>query len=106
MLHLIETSANRDRYVVVDHVVYFDQGHIDSFMRGFGGREFLIKYYDGREVTTTNLWHVGNLPEELFETLPDTAVFLKTERDTRIDEFIEAMMNRPTKTEYKKGQDE
>lgn len=30
--------------------------------RGFGGRKFKIRFDDGREVTTTNLWHQGTIP--------------------------------------------
>lgn len=31
--------------------------------RGFGGREFNIEFFDGRKVTTHNLWCQGKIPE-------------------------------------------
>ena len=43
--------------------------------RGHGGRQFNIKFHDGREVTTTNLWHNGIIPEVWYAHLPVNAVF-------------------------------
>lgn len=44
--------------------------------RGFGGREFKIKFHDGRIVETTNLWHNGTIPESFRDKLPDNAEFI------------------------------
>ncbi len=42
--------------------------------RGFGGREFRIRFYDGRtDVVTRNLWHQGIIPEHYRALLPDNA---------------------------------
>lgn len=46
-----------------------------SDFKGFGGREFTIKFNDGRTVTTKNLWHQGTIPEDFKKRLPDNAVF-------------------------------
>jgi len=44
--------------------------------RGFGGRKFKIRFNDGREVITTNLWHQGEISNDFKEKLPDNAVFV------------------------------
>jgi hypothetical protein len=43
--------------------------------RGFGGTPFTIKFYDGRVVTTRNLWQQGEIDEAYREWLPDNAEF-------------------------------
>jgi len=46
---------------------------------GFGGQKFHIKFHDGREVITTNLWHQGKIPVSYRfrkTKLPDNAVFI------------------------------
>lgn len=45
-------------------------------MRGFSGQSFTIKFRDGREVTTTNLWCQGAIPMRFRDRLPDNAEFL------------------------------
>ena len=45
--------------------------------RGFGGQEFKIRFFDGRRITTKNMWSVGPIPEEYWEALPDNAAFVK-----------------------------
>ena len=44
--------------------------------KGHGGREFRIRFSDGREVITTNLMHQGEIPENWKDDLPDNAVFI------------------------------
>jgi len=48
-----------------------------AHLRGFSGRKFIIEFFDGRTVTTTNLWHQGTIPERFREELPDNARFIK-----------------------------
>lgn len=51
-------------------------GVTDSFgFKGFGGAKFVIRFNDGRKVTTRNLWHQGTIPDEFRDRLPDNAVF-------------------------------
>jgi hypothetical protein len=41
--------------------------------RGHGGRKFVVRFTDGREVETTNLWHQGEIPERFRGRLPVNA---------------------------------
>ncbi len=67
-----------DPHVVrVDGVHYYIGNETQRGTRGFGGAKFHIKFFDGREVITTNLWHNGTIPESHKELLPDNAIFLK-----------------------------
>lgn len=47
-----------------------------SSFRGFGGRLFSIRFFDGREVTTTNLWCQSDIPTHFRDRLPDNAEFV------------------------------
>jgi hypothetical protein len=42
---------------------------------GFGGQRFVIRFFNGREVTTCNLWHQGTIPAQFRGRLPDNAHF-------------------------------
>jgi len=46
-----------------------------SPFRGFGGDKFVIKFKDGREVTTTNLWCGGNISDAWKPQFPNNADF-------------------------------
>lgn len=43
--------------------------------RGFGGDKFVIRFKDGREVTTTNLWCGGDIPQVWQDKFPNNADF-------------------------------
>lgn len=43
---------------------------------GFGGSKFKVRFHDGREVVSRNLWCQGDVPERFRERLPDNAVFV------------------------------
>ena len=43
--------------------------------RGFGGKVFEVRFFDGRVVVTHNLWHQGEVPAHFRARLPDNAVF-------------------------------
>lgn len=45
--------------------------------RGHYGAYFKIRFNDGREIETTNLWHQGKIPQRFKEKLPDNAVFIQ-----------------------------
>jgi hypothetical protein len=45
--------------------------------RGFGGDRYHIRFNDGREVVSTNLWCQGPIPAQFREQLPDNAEFVK-----------------------------
>ena len=64
--------------VIVDGKCYYIGSESDSSgFRGFGGAKFKINFFDGREITTTNLWRRGAIPETHKELLPDNAEFVK-----------------------------
>ena len=47
-----------------------------SHCRGFGGKKFVIKFFDGTVVETVDLWYQGKIPEMFLEQLPDNAEFV------------------------------
>jgi len=51
----------------------------DSAFRGFAGAKFIILFYDGRKITTTNLWHQGEIPKRFKTQLRNNAKFLSLE---------------------------
>ena len=59
--------------------------------RGFGGREFNIRFNDGRLVTTHNLWCQGDIPDHFKERLPNNATFVEV-RHTKRDEILEKLI--------------
>jgi len=62
------------------HYVIEDEDDTPLFgLRGFGGQTFTIRFFDGRAVTTTNLWAQGPIPEHFRERLPDNAEFVGRE---------------------------
>ncbi|MEV8636430.1 hypothetical protein AB0395_32735 [Streptosporangium sp. NPDC051023] len=65
-------KADPERRVVVDGEHYLIGDGADSF-RGFGGRRHDIEFFDGRTVTTRDLWHQGTVPPKWRERYPDNA---------------------------------
>lgn len=59
------------------HYAIGPEDNTAKVMRGFGGSTSIIRFNDGREVTTTNLWTQGDIPAHFASRLPDNAVFLK-----------------------------
>lgn len=84
-----ERVDHRDRYwgervpndfpigqqVVVDSEFYVI-GDGKGAMRGYGGRAFEIEFFDGRRITTRDLWHGGTVPPRWRDTYPDNARFV------------------------------
>lgn len=62
--------------VVVNGEMYQIGDEQDKGSRGFFGHQFIIKFFDGRVVITTNLWYNGVIPEEFRKDLPDNAKFI------------------------------
>jgi len=46
------------------------------FMQGHGGRKFTVRFFDGRVITTNNLWHQGSVPEHFRHVLRNNAEFV------------------------------
>lgn len=44
--------------------------------QGHGGAEFVIRFVDGREVVTRNLWAQSEIPAHFRERIPDNAEFV------------------------------
>ena len=59
--HVIVASAYDDK--AHDHFVIGPETNSTIAMKGHGGRKFIIRFKDGREVTTTNLWSQGTIPD-------------------------------------------
>lgn len=73
------------RQVVIGGQVYYiaDENAIGN--RGFDGVVHYIKFLDGREVRTTNLWVNGKMPEEYRKKLPDNANWMTKEEIKKYD---------------------
>jgi hypothetical protein len=71
------TNVEESRRVVVDGVHYMlgDDKPGDAF-KGFAGRRFDIEFFDGRKVTTRDLWHQGTIPPKWRKRYPDNARFV------------------------------
>ena len=54
---------------------YIDDEDSEDPFRGFGGDKFTIRFKDGFEVTTTNLWCQGEISKEWRDKFPDNADF-------------------------------
>jgi hypothetical protein len=71
------TEAGDPAVVIVGHTWYRigkDVGPLER--RGFAGRRFQIRFHDGREVATNDLWFGGPIPPVFRDRLPDNAVFV------------------------------
>ncbi|WP_020586105.1 hypothetical protein [Desulfobacter curvatus] len=80
---LLKTEYHEDlaeRRVVVDGNHYMISEVKNTYPQGFGGRQFIIQFFDGRIIKTNNLWSQGMIPDRFREMLPDNAVFLPIER--------------------------
>lgn len=74
----LERVKNKDskKQVIAKGVIYqIDSENDISSFRGFGGTKFVIHFFDGRKVFTSNLWHNGTVPDEFRDQLPDNAEF-------------------------------
>lgn len=60
------------RLVITDGHVY-SIGSSADYPKGFGGQWWLIQFYDGRSITTDSLWHMGDIPADWRERLPENA---------------------------------
>lgn len=74
-----ELKATQKHDVVIDDFLYSigrEPGpNSDSRDLGMAGRRFDIEFFDGRRVTTRNLWAGGQIPERFRDRIPNTARF-------------------------------
>lgn len=66
-----------ERIARIDGNHYYIENNSSNGFVGFGGRDFKIKFNDGREIITNNLWHQGTIPDIWKDKLPDNAIFIK-----------------------------
>lgn len=91
-----DRGVDAARAVVVNGTHYYlgdENERGPSRFRGFGGNRFVIRFLDGRTVTSTNLWHQGEVPQEFAEQLPDNAEFVREqlvemERAPKVNEAL------------------
>lgn len=57
--------------------------------RGFGGAVYRIRFHDGREVTTCDLWKQGVIPPRFRDRLPDNAAFVWDHLRTTLEKSVE-----------------
>jgi hypothetical protein len=65
------------RSVRISGIHYWIEDEDAKGFRGFDGTRYVIRFLDGRERTTTNLWYQGKIPAEFAAYLPDNATFVK-----------------------------
>ena len=74
-----EIITEKEEHIIINGQCYYDDGEVKNPDRhlflGHAGRRFWIKFFDGRTITTNNLWSQGDIPEEFREELPDNAEF-------------------------------
>lgn len=80
--HFWASRLEEDKNLPPHTVCMIDGGHYiiedendKSHFRGFGGDKFVIKFNDGTEVTTTNLWYQGKPQGYWKEKFPNNANF-------------------------------
>lgn len=68
--------VGRPDVAIIDGTFYTigDEDSKDPF-RGFGGDKFVIKFKNGKEVTTTNLWCGGDISKYWRTRFPNNADF-------------------------------
>ena len=59
------------------YMICEERSGMPGMFRGFGGTPFTIRFNDGRETKTRNLWHQGTIPERFRGRLPDNASFVR-----------------------------
>ncbi|GGY88793.1 hypothetical protein CP967_31265 [Streptomyces nitrosporeus] len=83
-IYTLPSDANESRRVVVDGQ-HYSIGPGNS--GGFGGRRFDIEFFDGRKVTTHDLWSQGTIPPKHRERYPDNARFAPQPERSRFTAF-------------------
>ena len=72
-LHEDDITNRKDHKYVIENGTHYVIEPEDStdYFRGFGGTKVRIKFFDGTEVISTNLWHQGEIPERFRDIMPD-----------------------------------
>lgn len=72
----LTNDGHRVVRVNYNHYVVHPDG--STTFQGFGGRKYVIRFHNGDEVTSHNLWHQGEIPKRFREHLPNNAIFVDT----------------------------
>ena len=72
----VESKDHPSQVRVDGRLYWIGEERVTGMPRGCYGEKFRIRFHDGREITTTNLWVNGEIPAEFRAELPDNAVFL------------------------------
>lgn len=72
----LEADKHR-KFAVIDGGHYVIAEDAPKGFRGFGGAEFKIRFFNGEQITTHNLWFQGEIPEEFKDKMPDNAEFVE-----------------------------
>lgn len=78
-LDYVATKADPTHLVVngYHYVITPDKPKGYSGFLGHGGAEFVIRFHDGREVVSHNLWAQGSVPQRFRDRLPNNAEFVQ-----------------------------
>lgn len=71
-----EDRCQENWLTIIDGHTYGPGNRTSGEMRGMAGRRFDIEYFDGRRVTTYDLWSGGEIPEPFRSRMQDNARFL------------------------------
>lgn len=75
-----EASSPSASPCIIDGYTYGPGNRTSGSFRGMAGRRFDIEYFDGRRITTFDLWGGGLIPEKFKDRLSDNARFLGAKR--------------------------
>lgn len=77
-LRIENDLQNPKRFIINGGSYYLGNGKQNSYFKGFGGNSFKIKRHGGDQIiTTSDLWHQGDVPEVFKNRIKDNAVFVK-----------------------------
>lgn len=71
------------QFAIIDGRAYFikpDEAEGYQGFVGFGGAKHVIRFNDGREVVSRNLWFNGDVPDHWRARLPDNARFVERDK--------------------------
>ena len=70
------TSKDDENIVRIDGEQYYISNDTSNSIKGFGGEEFIIRFFSSRVIITNDLWYNGVIPAEYRNKLPNNAEFI------------------------------
>jgi hypothetical protein len=89
--HWTDRLGNVD--TIIDGHTYGPGSRTSGSLRGMAGRRFDIEYFDGRRITTYDLWSGGAIPAHFKDKFPDNARFLNGGERADLKGHIETCWN-------------